>query len=254
MADAKGKDKKPPKKSSSHDEGGEPNLFVDALFWILLAIAGYSALKAGFSSLGLNFALPSLSSFFEFVFDKLQVYSIFLSLIFFIGIIYFNFKLGELAKASHDRLHGHGHGAHHGGDLHTEHHKEHGAAPPLGHRAAAHSHTSSAHADAHAPDRRFMMVETRINSFSEGDWRLAVIEADIILSDMLTKMGFEGDGVAEKLKKADKDSFATLDLAWEAHKIRNRITHDGPAFHISHDEAKRVVGLFKQVFDEFYFI
>jgi hypothetical protein len=98
------------------------------------------------------------------------------------------------------------------------------------------------------------MVQTRLASLNEGDWRLAILEADIILSDMLQKMGLPGEGVAERLKSVDKSSFRTLDDAWEAHKVRNRIAHDGPEFHITHTEAVRVIGLFKKVFEEFYFI
>jgi len=59
--------------------------------------------------------------------------------------------------------------------------------------------------------------------------------------------------LGDKMKKIDRSDFLTLDDAWEAHKVRNRIAHE-PGFEISQHEARRVIGLFKKVFDEFDFI
>lgn len=98
-------------------------------------------------------------------------------------------------------------------------------------------------------DRVIMHVE----SLNESEWRLALIEADIMLADLLDNMGLPGDSVGEKLKAVEKSDFTTLDLAWEAHKVRNQIAHD-PSFMLTQREAKRVVGLFEAVFKEFAFI
>jgi len=96
-------------------------------------------------------------------------------------------------------------------------------------------------------------VINHVESYNESEWRLAVIEADIMLSELLDTMNLGGDSIGEKLKGVEKSDFTTLDLAWEAHKIRNQIAHD-PAFMLSQREAKRVIGLFEQVFKEFSFV
>jgi len=95
---------------------------------------------------------------------------------------------------------------------------------------------------------------SHMNSANENDWRQAIIEADIMLDSMLTKIGYDGDTVAEKLKNVEENDFVTLNKAWEAHKIRNRIAHDGSKFKINREEAERVIDLFEQVFKEFYYI
>jgi hypothetical protein len=97
-------------------------------------------------------------------------------------------------------------------------------------------------------------VTKYISSTNENDWRQAIIEADIMLDTMLTKIGYAGETVAEKLKNVEESDFVTLKKAWEAHKIRNRIAHDGSKFKINKSEAERVIGLFEQVFKEFYYI
>lgn len=103
-------------------------------------------------------------------------------------------------------------------------------------------------------NRRWSNVQSLINSHSVNDWRQAIIEADIILDEMLDKMGYHGDGVGDKLKQVEPSDFITLDRAWEAHKIRNRIAHKGTSHALSRDEAERAIKLYEQVFEEFYYV
>jgi hypothetical protein len=103
-------------------------------------------------------------------------------------------------------------------------------------------------------NERWERVQTLIKSTSSSDWRQAIIEADIILDEMLTRMGHEGDSIGDKLKKIEESDFITLNKAWEAHKIRNHIAHRGGDFLFSKNEAERVVNLYRQVFEEFYYI
>lgn len=96
-------------------------------------------------------------------------------------------------------------------------------------------------------------VLLHVESYNESEWRLAVIEADIMLAELLDTMNLVGDSIGEKLKGVEKSDFNTLDLAWEAHKIRNQIAHD-PSFVLSQREARRVVALYESVFKEFSFV
>jgi hypothetical protein len=97
-------------------------------------------------------------------------------------------------------------------------------------------------------------VKTHIESENENDWRHAIIEADIILGELLTKMGYRGDGIGEQLRRIEKSDFDTLDQAWEAHKARNAIAHEGSEYLLSRNEAKRIISLYRQVFEEFFYI
>ena len=91
------------------------------------------------------------------------------------------------------------------------------------------------------------------SSLNENDWRQAIIFADVILEDILDRLGYKGEGIGEKLKSADRGDFKTLDQAWDAHKVRNAIAHEAD-FKLSQHEAKRVVHLYQQVFEEFSYI
>lgn len=103
-------------------------------------------------------------------------------------------------------------------------------------------------------NKRWEHVTKLISSENEADWKLAVLEADIMLGEMLDAMGYRGESIGEQLKQIEKSDFTTLDSAWEAHKIRNTIAHEGGEHVITQREAQRVVRLFEEVFTEFQFI
>ena len=99
---------------------------------------------------------------------------------------------------------------------------------------------------------KWKKVTTYIESDNESDWRQAIIESDIILGDLLIKEGYQGEGIGEQLRRVEKSDFQTLDQAWEAHKIRNLIAHEGSNYPLSKYEAKRIINLYHQVFKEFF--
>ena len=69
----------------------------------------------------------------------------------------------------------------------------------------------------------------------------------MINNETLREKGYRGEGLGEMLKTA---SFKTIDLAWDAHKIRNRIAHEGSGFELTEREAKRAFTLYESVLRE----
>jgi hypothetical protein len=103
-------------------------------------------------------------------------------------------------------------------------------------------------------NRRWKNIQFLINSHNLNDWKQAIIEADIMLDEMLDKMGYHGDSIGDKLKQIEASDFLTLNQAWEAHKVRNQIAHQGGNYILSRDEAEKVISLYREVFREFYYI
>jgi len=87
-----------------------------------------------------------------------------------------------------------------------------------------------------------------------SDWKLAVIEADSMLDNLMDQLGFKGENLGDKLKSASQSNFRNLSSAWEVHTIRNRIAHEGINFELSQREAKRIIALYEQIFREFGYI
>lgn len=88
------------------------------------------------------------------------------------------------------------------------------------------------------------------NSDNPSDWRLAILEADTMLESASQRLPVVAETLGERLKKLDKGDLRTLDNAWEAHKVRNRIAHDGFDFEITKHETLRVINLFESVLRE----
>lgn len=103
-------------------------------------------------------------------------------------------------------------------------------------------------------NRKWGRVIDHLESDNPSDWKLAIIEADIMLDEMLTALGYKGDSIGDKLKQVERSDFTSVEKAWEAHKIRNQIAHQGADFTMTKPEAVRVIELYKDVFEEFFVI
>lgn len=106
-------------------------------------------------------------------------------------------------------------------------------------------------AEAGGANPRWQHIESLMEGTNPSQWREAITEADIMLDDLLLRLGYSGDGVGEKLQSATRADFHTLDDAWEAHKIRNQIAHEGSAFDLSETLARRTIARYEAVFREF---
>ena len=67
---------------------------------------------------------------------------------------------------------------------------------------------------------------------------------------MLTRLGYLGDSIGDKLKTVNPAQFRTLQEAWEAHKVRNDIAHLGSAFPLTDHLAYRTILQYENVFKE----
>ncbi|MCL9971804.1 MAG: hypothetical protein NBV63_00100 [Candidatus Pacebacteria bacterium] len=85
-------------------------------------------------------------------------------------------------------------------------------------------------------------------------WREAVLAADTMLGELLTRIGYHGESTVVQMRSIPEGAFVTLPQAWEAHRIRNFIAHKNSNFILTQREAFRVMKLYEQVFEEFDFI
>lgn len=107
------------------------------------------------------------------------------------------------------------------------------------------------HAEEETEHKRWKHVQSLVESAHESDWRQAIIEADIILYDALEHDGYPGDSVGEKLKAVDGRRIVSLQDAWEAHKVRNDIAHQGSSYELSDTLAYRTIQRYETVLREF---
>jgi hypothetical protein len=93
-------------------------------------------------------------------------------------------------------------------------------------------------------------ILTLTESPNESDWRVAIMEADTMLEELLRKKGVPGDTVAELLESARSDGYTYIQDAWDAHLVRNQIAHQGSSFPLSQVETRRIMKMFQNFFEE----
>ena len=87
-----------------------------------------------------------------------------------------------------------------------------------------------------------------------NDWRLAILEADLLLEDLLDMKHAFGDTLGDKLKSMTTGDMPSIRKAWDAHMVRNHIAHQGSDFVLTQREARRIIGLYEDVLREGGFI
>jgi hypothetical protein len=165
----------------------------------------------------------SFSSFLELLGTLWTIYSIIaltLSALFIFGIIYAYIRIGQMSEIEEEAL------------------------------AEQEKMWKELHGGS-IENNRWQSVQTHLTSNNPNDWKLAIIEADVLLERMLEKAGYAGNTAGERLKSASARSFATLDDAWTAHRVRNQIAHGGADFVLTQKIAKETLILYERVFKEF---
>jgi hypothetical protein len=71
-----------------------------------------------------------------------------------------------------------------------------------------------------------------------------------MLEEALKMKGFSGGSVSELLEAARESGYRSLQNAWDAHLVRNQIAHLGVDFPLSQVEARRVIHLYQNFFEE----
>ena len=93
-------------------------------------------------------------------------------------------------------------------------------------------------------------ILTLIESPNESDWRVAIMEADGMLEDVLRNKGFSGATLSELLEGAKESGYRNMQDVWDAHIVRNKIAHEGADFPLSQVEGRRVIRMYQNFFEE----
>lgn len=101
---------------------------------------------------------------------------------------------------------------------------------------------------------RWQLLLDQAISTDPKAWRAAILEADVMLGELLLKLGYQGGVTAERLRSVPENAFVTYPNAWEAHRIRNFVSARSSDYILTQREAFRVMKLYEQVFEEFDFI
>lgn len=93
-------------------------------------------------------------------------------------------------------------------------------------------------------------IARRLEIEDEASYKLAIIEADKLVDNLLKDMNYAGESMGDRLKMIDESKLKNINELWEAHKARNNIVHDAN-FKLSYREAQRIIETYENVLREF---
>lgn len=97
---------------------------------------------------------------------------------------------------------------------------------------------------------RWKYILTLVESPNESDWRVSIMESDSLLEETLRGKGLMGNTMSELLEEAQSNGYQNIQGAWDAHIIRNKIAHEGQIFPLTQIEARRIIKLYQNIFEE----
>ena len=93
-------------------------------------------------------------------------------------------------------------------------------------------------------EKDWLKIKKRLLRKKESEYKLAVIEADLLVNDVLTRANFEGRVLSEKLEKRAK-SFSDIEAMRHADQLYQDIVND-PSYSLDYESAKLAILSFEQ--------
>ena len=127
--------------------------------------------------------------------------------------------------------------------------------------AAGHGKHAESHADEHvvpheeAPPsynnytEHWENILRYANSTRDSEWKLAIVEADKLVDEVLKERGFPGETMGERLMLMAPNQLASLQDLWDAHKLRNLLVHE-MNYQMKHEQALAATRAFERVLRE----
>jgi len=83
-----------------------------------------------------------------------------------------------------------------------------------------------------------------------AEWKIAIIEADNLLDEVLQNAGYEGGTLGERLTAGTDRNRELFSPVWEVHKLRNTIAHE-QGVEISQREVQQALTVYETFFRSF---
>jgi len=96
-------------------------------------------------------------------------------------------------------------------------------------------------------------IKKKLSSKKEADWKLAIIEGEKIVEDVLFKMGYKGKNIKEKLEFATKAQIPNLESLSSSAEIYENII-SAPDYRISRDKAAEVIKALEEFLKYFEYL
>lgn len=97
--------------------------------------------------------------------------------------------------------------------------------------------------------KAWKQIQKRLKTKKESQLKLAVLEADQILNEILRMAGYQGKNLDERLSQITPAELCNIEEIKQAHKLKNRIVSEAD-FIIASNEAEIIIDIYKKAFQE----
>lgn len=98
--------------------------------------------------------------------------------------------------------------------------------------------------------QRWQAITAMFQSNDPTAWRMAIIDADAMMEDLCTSLGFEGQNFGDKLKSMQQARVPWVQSAWDVHILRNKLAHEGSRYPLNNREAYQAFKVYESIFYE----
>ena len=92
--------------------------------------------------------------------------------------------------------------------------------------------------------KRWKKIKEKLDTGVEAEYKLAIIEADDFLGEMLEERGFLEKSFEESIKKAGKGALPNSEEILSAHETRNSIVYN-PDFKVNAETSKNILSVYE---------
>lgn len=92
--------------------------------------------------------------------------------------------------------------------------------------------------------KKWDKIKQKMETKAEADYKIAIIEADDVIDDLIKRMQYPGENMGERLAGINPGQIENIEELKKAHEIRNRIIHKED-FEITKEQAEEVMGYYE---------
>ncbi len=97
--------------------------------------------------------------------------------------------------------------------------------------------------------RAWKQIQKRLKTKETDQLKLAILEADRILNEILKMAGYPGKNLDERLEQINSAQISNIEELRQAHKLKNRLISE-PDFIITPNETEIIIEIYKKAFQE----
>jgi len=101
--------------------------------------------------------------------------------------------------------------------------------------------------------RNWQAILARLDSANEAEYKLAIMEADTMLADVLKRASITGENIEVQLDNVPSTIIPNIAVLKDAHNVRNTIVVN-PDFALSQQEARQTLEIYETAFRDFGWI